>query len=138
MNCYNNRFINNSASSGIFAFTFYCWLIFQLPLGPQADSLISGASQEVQVFFREVRSCWDAATYEELLHVITGLEQILIMMLLSVCFKDLRNKCQALSSLPLSNFNSVRKIHSYLGKLSNEEGGSQNYFFLQILVFLGG
>ena len=81
---------------------------------------ISKSSQEVQVFFREVRSCWGAGTYEELLHVITGLEQIVILMLLSICFKTLRDKCQGISSLPLVNFDSLRKIHSYLGKLSSK------------------
>ena len=42
-----------------------------------------------------------------------GIERVLTLMLINLCFPHLRSECQSLCSIPLSSFNSIPSIQEY-------------------------
>ena len=75
--------------------------------------MLHSAASSVRDLFINWRDCFSAESIEELMDGLEGIERIITLMLISLCFKNLRQECQSLCEIPLSTFESISKIHEY-------------------------
>ena len=59
-------------------------------------------------------TCMKQEKMEALLTNIQGIEKAIILMVIHLCFPELRSECQAVSDIPLSGFRSLSKIQEYV------------------------
>jgi hypothetical protein len=58
--------------------------------------------------------CMKQKKMEALLLNIQGIEKAIILMVIHLCFPELRSECQSVSDIPLSGFRSLSKIKEYV------------------------
>ena len=58
--------------------------------------------------------CMKQEKMEALLTSIQDIEKAIILMVVHLCFPELRRECQAFSDIPLSGFRSLSKIRDYV------------------------
>ena len=86
-------------------------------LGKKVDEMIStsgpGTAARTQLCASLLR-CMKQEKMEALLPSIQGIEKAIILMVIHLCFPELRAECQAVSEIPLSGFRSLSKIQEYV------------------------
>lgn len=87
-------------------------------LGKKVDNKIPNTDlpkkQLLRSMLGSLRDDSGGQNMETVLQLVDGVEKVLTLMIIHLCFPDLRPECQALCEIPLATFTSVSKIEAYL------------------------
>ena len=96
-----------------------------LEMAEQVAKDIANSSEEVQLLFKDILSCFGAKTMVNLLLVVTGIESVVVLMLIQLNIPKLQSLCQDISEIPLSSFTSLASIRTYLEDMRDYGGSSE-------------
>ena len=75
--------------------------------------MIPSTSAPVKNLFRKWLESFNEESMTSLMLTVKGVERVLTIMLIHLCFPDLRLDCQSVCSIPLSSFKSISSIIEY-------------------------
>ena len=80
----------------------------------KVDSLMTNIDEAIQSFCEKVLTIFGEDSFESLMDSVDGIERVIVLMVINLCFPSLRPQCQSICEIPLASFRSVTKIEHYV------------------------
>ena len=61
-------------------------------------------------FCEKVLTIFHEDSFESLMGWVDGVDRVIVLMIINLCFLTLRPQCQSMFEIPLASFNSLTKI----------------------------
>jgi hypothetical protein len=82
-------------------------------LGANVDSLMTNTDEAKKSLCEKILTIFHEDSFETLIYFVEGVEKVIVLMVINLCFPTLRTRCQSMCEVPLESFKTVTKIEQY-------------------------